>query len=420
MIFRFHVDTPIWDSWRMIPLFAKSYSGELTFHDFWQQHNEHRLIFSRLIILVLGRLTSWNTLYEAMLNVLITLGILIVVYNQLKQKFPKLPWFYLLPVLSLLLFSLNQFENWLLGFTLHIFLHVLVVIGAINLLTNPKLNWKYLISAIGLSFVATFTFGTGLIFWLLGLTLLVLYKNISPKKKWQMIIFWLIVSGLTIISYLYQFQPNTQDFWLTILNNPVNVILFTLLFLGRPLTMFLYLDTFWGILVSLYVLVFTTVMIFVLVKRNFVKLEKLLPLIAYFIYGIGIGVVIGLGRAQYGYESARASRYITLANLFWMAVFIVWFLFYHLVIKQTKYSKYLKISYRFLPTIFSVFVIVMILSSIKSVKLFAIYSQRFIEERENILNYARGGNLEVFYYTEEYLKENIETLKKYRLSVFRK
>lgn len=419
MILRYHVDTPIWDSWRMIPLFEKTYSGGLTFYDFWQQHNEHRLIFSRLIILVLGRLTSWNTVYEVMFNVLITLGILIIVMKQLKHNFPKLPYFYLLSVFSLLLFNLNQFENWLFGFTLHIFLHVLAIVGTINLLTISKLNWKRLLPAFGLAIVATFTFGTGLIFWPLALALLLLNKNLTSKMRWQMILFWFIVSGITISSYLYHFQANTQDFWLTILNNPVNVILFTLLYLGRPLTLFLYLDTFWGILVSLYALILTTAMIIVLIKRKLVNLEKLLPIILYLVYSIGIGVVIALGRAQYGYEAARASRYITLANLFWIACFSIWFIFYYLVIKQKNVGRILPLSSRWLPVIFTTFISMMVISSLKSISLFKVYSQRFIEERENILNYAKSGELQVFYYTKDFLQENIEILKKRRLSVFR-
>jgi hypothetical protein len=234
-----------------------------------------------------------------------------------------------------------------------------------------------------------------------------------------MILFWSIVSGITIISYLFQFQADTNNFWLTIINNPVSILQFMLLFLGRPLTLFLYLDTFWGILVSLYALTFTAVILIALTKRKIIEPEKLLPLIIYLLYGIGIGVMIALGRAQYGYEAARASRYITLANLFWLSVLSIWFIFYYSVVKQEKFRSFLPISFRWLPVIFTAFVIMLLLSSVRSINLFNKYSQRFSEERENILNYEKTGELKVFYYTEEYLKVNIETMKKYKLSVFR-
>src|SRR5437588_542315 len=61
LIFRDGVDTPFWDEWDgTAPLFEKMAAGTLGFTDFFAQHNEHRILFPRLIFFGLGRLTHWN------------------------------------------------------------------------------------------------------------------------------------------------------------------------------------------------------------------------------------------------------------------------------------------------------------------------------------------------------------------------
>ena len=39
-------------------------AGTLGFADFFAQHNEHRILFPRLIFFGLGRLTYWNVRFE--------------------------------------------------------------------------------------------------------------------------------------------------------------------------------------------------------------------------------------------------------------------------------------------------------------------------------------------------------------------
>ena len=58
LIFRNGVDTPFWDEWDgTAPLFEKMAAGTLGFADFFAQHNQHRILFPRLIFFGLGRLT---------------------------------------------------------------------------------------------------------------------------------------------------------------------------------------------------------------------------------------------------------------------------------------------------------------------------------------------------------------------------
>ena len=148
-VMKYHVNIPFVDAWEFIPLLEKSYTGALTFDDFWVQHNEHRPLFSRIILLVLARLTSWNTAYEVGVNTLLGIMVFVVVVWQLqtlRSKSRNIIW--LIPIVSVLIFSLNQFENWLFGWTMHIFLNVLAVVTGIKLLTTPNAKWKKMLEML--------------------------------------------------------------------------------------------------------------------------------------------------------------------------------------------------------------------------------------------------------------------------------
>ncbi|MCX5772431.1 MAG: hypothetical protein NTZ09_19450, partial [Candidatus Hydrogenedentes bacterium] len=60
----YHVDVPFLDEWEYLLILPKSYESTLTLADLFALHNEHRLLFPRLIMVALARLTHWNMIYE--------------------------------------------------------------------------------------------------------------------------------------------------------------------------------------------------------------------------------------------------------------------------------------------------------------------------------------------------------------------
>ncbi len=111
------VDVPYWDQWSgLLPLIEKSNRGILTLRDIWWQHNEHRLLFPRIIMIGLARLTSWDIRYELALNVLLAVGSFFTLNHLLSRGRTGsadrlLTW--ASPMLALMVFSLSQWENWL-------------------------------------------------------------------------------------------------------------------------------------------------------------------------------------------------------------------------------------------------------------------------------------------------------------------
>src|SRR3990167_10311364 len=62
------VNVPFWDQWVYVDLFDKLRHGTLGLKDLWMQHNEHRILFPKLITLLFAQLTRWNLRAEVLLN----------------------------------------------------------------------------------------------------------------------------------------------------------------------------------------------------------------------------------------------------------------------------------------------------------------------------------------------------------------
>jgi len=69
LIFHYGVDVPYWDEWSLIDLLSKAHTHQLSFADLSAQHNEHRLIFPKLLFLALDQVNHWSPRAEMFLSV---------------------------------------------------------------------------------------------------------------------------------------------------------------------------------------------------------------------------------------------------------------------------------------------------------------------------------------------------------------
>jgi hypothetical protein len=63
-----YIDSPMQDQWKLSPLIQGYIDGTLSFSDYWVQHNVHRILFPKLLMFPLAKLTSWNHGYERIGN----------------------------------------------------------------------------------------------------------------------------------------------------------------------------------------------------------------------------------------------------------------------------------------------------------------------------------------------------------------
>src|SRR5258708_5502936 len=68
LLWRYSVNVPFWDQWEYVTLVGKLHHGTLGLHDLWMQHNEHRILFPRIVTLIVATITGYNIRYEIFLN----------------------------------------------------------------------------------------------------------------------------------------------------------------------------------------------------------------------------------------------------------------------------------------------------------------------------------------------------------------
>jgi len=200
LIFRDGVDVPFWDQWDgTAPLFEKMAAGTLRFADFFAQHNEHRILFPRLIFFGLGRLTHWNVRAELFLIWFLGLVCLFNIWQLMWRSGWKDSGFWILFSSSVLLFSPLSQENFLWGFQIGFLLPLACVTTCIWVATYVRhpLNFVF---AIMLCTVCTFSIASGLASWLLATPLLMLAQTRSTSsRKWWAI--WICAFLFEVCAY---------------------------------------------------------------------------------------------------------------------------------------------------------------------------------------------------------------------------
>lgn len=311
-----YVDVPFWDAWELVPKLDRMHQGALTFQDFWGQHNEHRPMFPTAVLLGLARLTGWDTRWEIAVNVTLGAGIFSVYCAYLRtawRAYGGAP-LWLVPLFSALLFSTVQWENWIWGWQITVFLCAWCSALAAYLVSRgprPGTLW----GPIACGVVASYSFGSGLVLW----------PALAPGiwiagggKRALRLAAWIAAAAVTYASYFYGFQRPEQP---SMLSN------FTSLDAARAYAF--YVCTQLGTSVAgddlprsalaglLAVVAFAALAI--RLRRLHADPVYLFPLLIG-LQSIGTAMVSGLGRTWMGPEQAQSSRYTTLTLPLWCAI----------------------------------------------------------------------------------------------------
>ena len=84
------------------------------------------------------------------------------------------------PAISLIVFSVSQYQNWLWGWQIQMLLALFSVVAGLVLLANGMFSWgKFVVSAL-LGIIATYSFANGGLFWPIGL--LILFVTAKGRK----------------------------------------------------------------------------------------------------------------------------------------------------------------------------------------------------------------------------------------------
>ena len=305
----FGVNVIFWDEWEVIPLIQKAMSGTLSFSNFFAQHNEHRILFPRIVMLALGGLTQYNTVADMFFSwILMCLTGLLIFYLYRKKFFlgsyPKLLLVFL-PV-SLLLFGFRQYESILWGFTCQMYLMIFGAVATFTLLELSKKIDIWFILCLSSAILATFSFSVGLSVWPAGL----LQIFISEKRSLRKAVIWCFAGAVAFTSYFYGYvKPSHHPPLNYVLIHPLGAGRYFLTLIGAPFSYDAVTAAVLGLVISL-------IAILVIVEGYNGKLLKGYGVWLSFILFVAISSAATTGgRAGFGVEQALSSRYTPLTVL---------------------------------------------------------------------------------------------------------
>lgn len=162
------VDVPWADDWALAPALVKLHDGGFDAGDLWAQHNEHRLVVARVVLLALALATGWDVRAAMALSVLLAAVTVLLLARQARRTAlasgtPPSPWAPAL--LATVLFSFAAWQNWLWQWQVQVHLCVLAAVGGLSVLARPALGRREVGVGALLGVASTLSFGAGFAFW---------------------------------------------------------------------------------------------------------------------------------------------------------------------------------------------------------------------------------------------------------------
>lgn len=321
----YSINVPYLDQWDgFVNLLPSLNAGKLSIFDLWNQHNEHRIIFPKLIMIFLAHFSHYNVIWEQYFSLIIQCLTFFILLNLLNISFSfssnhlKI---FLLIMFSIFLFSMVQYENWSWGIQLLVFLNICAVIFSTYAFFKWPDSWIGIIfTAIG-AIVAAYSFANGIIIF--GIIFYYLLFN-KKNTKTSFIIFWLIISLIICLSYFYKYEkPDYHPSLLSFIEHPLHFIFFIMAYIGSPLGIYFGLKgaVLFGFLgISIFI-------ILLFLKFKFRHADNSLnisnPFFMPFIYVILTAIVTGIGRSGFGASQALYSRYTSFSVLFWIVLLTI-------------------------------------------------------------------------------------------------
>ncbi|MBE9120985.1 hypothetical protein IQ269_09170 [Tychonema sp. LEGE 07199] len=315
----FSINVPIDDEWRLAPFFEKIAQGNITFNDFWALHSNHRIVFPKIIISLLGFASRWNINYQLCLSIGLAGLTFIATYklSSLQAKNGDNLWHLANILTCILVFSLVQYENWLWGFQLAWFLVNLCFVSAVNVLVSDnKFSPKIRISLAAIfCFIASFSLAQGLLSWLVAIPAVMALEGKRVHKKIGLIV-WMLLFVATCAVYSIDYHPTRKTSIISLLNKPLVVIDYFLSLLGSPIVR----SPGFSALVGL--VIFASFIFFVWhFGRKITEQREALPWLSIGWFSVLSSLFITAGRAEFGaVQAIESSRYTTNSILLLIAL----------------------------------------------------------------------------------------------------
>lgn len=304
------------DQWEFLPLVDKLYNGHLTFGDLFAQHNEHRILFPKIVMLSLAYLTHYNTVAEMYLSWLVTLASFLLIFDMYSRRSGISVRTMLMFVPAVwLFFNLRQFDNILWGWQIQIYMCIFGVIASIYMLDRMEKLDCWLAGAIICGVLATFSFVDGLLVWPTGIAMLWMTRT---KDRLKFSFVYGISGVLAIIVYFYHWAYPSSSPSVIYAQSPISTAAqFFLINVGSPLAM----EKGFALASGIILLMLMLALAALVVKDKAIKENA--PWIALVLFSLLCSVTITFGRLKLGLWEALASRYTSLTLLSVIGIYLI-------------------------------------------------------------------------------------------------
>jgi hypothetical protein len=183
IVLAYGVNVPFWDEWEDFPAIQAAYrAGTLTLQQLFAPHNEHRIMTSRLMVVLLFAIRGeWSPLAIMLLSAVVV-GCIAAIWAYTVRCLDGPVWVAWLS--ALLLASPVQHQNITWGFQICFYMLMLaVVLGVCAVVLAPSVTWRVLLVVIAAATWATFSIAAGLLAWaVLGVCLFIKAKQATPSQ----------------------------------------------------------------------------------------------------------------------------------------------------------------------------------------------------------------------------------------------
>lgn len=216
----YSVSIPKWDD-HVLRAFLSAVDKETSFsgklYEFYRQHNEHRIVYDRIItwldFSLFGKFNYRHLMLVGNLSLLGLIALFGLVLGRStvsqgkkanRQIAPSLTDYLLyLPPVAFLLLNLSQWENMFWGMAaLQNFTVLFWVFWTIYQLAFSNRLWPALVLATA----ATLTSGNGLLIWPIGFAMLLLQQLLEKRPNRNALIIWSVSAILLIGLYFFDYQ----------------------------------------------------------------------------------------------------------------------------------------------------------------------------------------------------------------------
>lgn len=313
-----------WDMWPgYLEFYMRTLNGDTT--AWWSQHNEHRIVLSRLLFWIDLRIfdgTSWFLILANYLLAFATWITLCVISKSVLQgdKLATSRTIYAGVTLALI-FSWIQKDNLTWAFQSQMFAGTLLPMLAFMLfyqanITTGKRSTLYFIGSLVAGTIASGTMMNGLAVLPIMVVLGMLLR--APKAK-----LGLVVTLAIAISILYLWGANrSSSFFRSLLEQPLDVLKFFLAYVGAP-AHFIFQDELAAAIIA------GTIIILGLLSAVFTGLRKSIDNKAvYVVLAISLYLTLSClavagSRIGWGVAYAFTSRYMTTVLALWAAMMLL-------------------------------------------------------------------------------------------------